>query len=80
MNPIAIDPPGCGCTECIIGEYVPLDEATPAQIADLLAGRIVDNTNSSTEFTVTIRVTAENDGLTWDLNPAMLGIAVTKEN
>lgn len=21
----AIDPPGCGCTECMVGEYIPLD-------------------------------------------------------
>lgn len=52
MNPIAIDPPGCGCTECITGEYVPLNDATPRHIADMLAGRIGNNT--SLTFTLTL--------------------------
>lgn len=51
MNPIAIDPPGCGCTECITGEYVPLVDATPRQITDMLAGRIGNNTGC--EFSIT---------------------------
>lgn len=38
MKPIAIDPPGCGCTECLTGEYVPLDRATPRQVGMLLQG------------------------------------------
>lgn len=44
MNPIAIDPPNCGCTECITGEYIPLVDATPRQITDMLAGRLANNT------------------------------------
>lgn len=51
MKPIAIDPPNCGCTECITGEYVPLTDATPRQITDMLAGRLRNNT--SLEFTIT---------------------------
>lgn len=51
MNPIAIDPPGCGCTECITGEYVPLVDATPRQITDMLAGRLGNNTGC--EFSIT---------------------------
>lgn len=51
MNPIAIDPPNCGCTECITGEYVPLVDATPRQITDMLAGRIGNNTGC--EFSIT---------------------------
>jgi len=42
--PIAIDPPGCGCTECVTGEYVPLDEATDDQLELMLKGRITNNT------------------------------------
>lgn len=41
---IAIDPWDCGCTECIIGEYKPLARADDDDIADLLAGRLRDNT------------------------------------
>lgn len=53
MNPIAIDPPNCGCTECITGEYVPLVDATPRQITDMLAGRLGNNTG------LTFKITAE---------------------
>lgn len=40
----AIDPAGCGCTECIVGEYVPQDQATPEQLTAMRAGLIRDNT------------------------------------
>lgn len=43
--PIAIDPPGCGCTECLIGEYVPLDQATDDQLRLMLQGKIKNNTS-----------------------------------
>lgn len=41
--PLAIDPIGCGCTECITGEYIPLDRATVAYIDLMIAGIIRDN-------------------------------------
>jgi len=49
MQPTAIDPPGCGCTECLIGEYVPLDEATAFHVRLMLRGMMHDNTGM--EFT-----------------------------
>lgn len=51
MKVLAIDPPDCGCTECITGEYVPLIDATPRQITDMLAGRLGNNTGC--EFSIT---------------------------
>lgn len=51
MKAVAIDPPNCGCTECITGEYVPLADATPRQITDMLAGRLANNTGL--EFSIT---------------------------
>lgn len=42
--PIAIDPPGCGCTECLTGEYVPLDQATDDQLQAMLQGKVANNT------------------------------------
>jgi hypothetical protein len=45
LVPSAIDPPGCGCTECIIGEYIPWQHATPGMIRDLVAGYIANNTD-----------------------------------
>jgi hypothetical protein len=41
---LAIDPYDCGCNECMTGEYKPLMSATDDDIADLLAGRLRDNT------------------------------------
>lgn len=43
-KPWAIDPSGCGCTECIVGEYVNLDHATNKDVHRLLLGEVSDNT------------------------------------
>lgn len=64
--PIAIDPPGCGCTECIIGQYKPLDESTQEQVVDMLAGRIGNNLH---EEAVEIEVTVRIYGREWKLTP-----------
>jgi hypothetical protein len=40
MQPTQIDPPFCGCTECILGEYVPLNEATDDQVWKMLVGSL----------------------------------------
>lgn len=42
--PIAIDPVGCGCTECMTGEYVPLEDASSRDIYDMLMGYVGNNT------------------------------------
>lgn len=41
---VVVDPPGCGCTECMTGEYVPLDQAKPWQLERLFTGHAVNNT------------------------------------
>ena len=41
--PVAVDPHGCGCTECLIGQYVPEERATPAQLVAVLTGEIGNN-------------------------------------
>lgn len=45
---LAVDPVNCGCTECIIGEYVPQRrweaEATPADLAAFLSDEVRNNT------------------------------------
>lgn len=48
---IQVDPYGCGCTECLTGEYVPLDRATPEQMAAMLHGKLSNAT--SEDFTLT---------------------------
>lgn len=39
----AIDPVGCGCTECLIGEYKPVDQATAEDMLALFLGELRDN-------------------------------------
>ena len=44
----AIDPPGCGCTECIIGEYIPLDSPYIQEVFEaILAGTITPRNNQN---------------------------------
>lgn len=75
-KPIQIDPAGCGCTECLTGEYVPLDQASKNQVFALMRGELRDAT--SEKFTVTLvqedylnggpvteTVRAEYSGRTW---------------
>ncbi|MFI8932610.1 hypothetical protein ACIG3E_33730 [Streptomyces sp. NPDC053474] len=48
--PVAIDPPYCGCVDCITGYSVPLDQAVPAQLAALLNGTMANRLNSHTDL------------------------------
>jgi hypothetical protein len=43
-EPVALDPVGCGCTECLVGEHLPLDQATAKQLVGLIKGRLRNNT------------------------------------
>lgn len=49
-RPIQIDPYDCGCTECIIGLYVPLQEATYKQLLKMFAGKLMDATSNEFMF------------------------------
>lgn len=40
--PIQIDPPNCGCTECLIGQYVPINHATSRDFDRFVAGVVSD--------------------------------------
>lgn len=44
---LAIDPVGCGCTECLIGEYKPVDQATADDMLALFLGELRDNAGLS---------------------------------
>lgn len=48
----AIDPYDCGCTECIVGEYVPLRNATREQKWRLVKGELRNNTYDDVEITM----------------------------
>jgi hypothetical protein len=51
MRPVQIDPDTCGCTECLIGLYVPLGQATTEQIKAMMRGELSNAT--SEVFTLT---------------------------
>ncbi|WP_114906802.1 hypothetical protein [Ornithinimicrobium murale] len=52
-TPLAIDPRGCGCTECLVGEYIPAQSATREHLRLVATGRMRNNTYS--DGTVTLR-------------------------
>ena len=76
--PIAIDPYGCACTECLTGEYVPLERATDAQLAAMLRGQIRDNTNAG-ELQIIVTVRRTWGDFERELDPGLLGININTE-
>jgi hypothetical protein len=44
---VQVDPIDCGCTECGIGLYVPLNYASDEQLLDLVLGRLSNATGLS---------------------------------
>ncbi len=38
----AIDPPDCGCTDCLTGYSKPLNEATQDDLLDIKRGALID--------------------------------------
>jgi hypothetical protein len=76
-GPVQVDPHGCACTECLTGQYVPLDRARPEHIAALLTGEMSDATGEKFTLAVvtpdylsgredcTVTVTAEYCGRSW---------------
>lgn len=50
-NILAVDPPYCGCMECLTGEYAPKDQwedsATIADVMAVVSGEVGNNTFDS---------------------------------
>lgn len=38
-----LDPPGCGCTDCLVGNSKPIDEASERELFDARAGVLVNS-------------------------------------
>lgn len=80
----AIDPSGCGCTECLTGEYKPLDRATDEDIQALLGGALRDHTDEHfliAENTLSLQSRGFSvfaDGRSWDVDTISLPVAVFK--
>lgn len=50
MEKIFIDPEGCGCTDCIVGESVPLDNVSPVQLLSIVSGFVTVVNRSSWKY------------------------------
>jgi hypothetical protein len=60
-NAIQIDPVGCGCTECLTGEYVPVDRATTDQVFAMIRGELSNATSELFTVTTTTVATIRGD-------------------
>ncbi|GAB2858375.1 hypothetical protein GCM10022221_67350 [Actinocorallia aurea] len=58
MALIALDPPGCGCTECLTGEYKRIDHADASEVLAMLRGRLGDNTGLTFRVSLTLEFSA----------------------
>lgn len=50
----AIDPPGCGCTECITGEYIPLDSPYIDEVFEAVLNGEISPRNNQNDGTLII--------------------------
>jgi hypothetical protein len=68
----AIDPPGCGCLECIIGQYIPLDSPYIDEVFEaVLNGDITPRNNQNDGTLIIYRTSGGYVGSTID--STMLG-------
>jgi hypothetical protein len=67
-TPRRVDPPRCGCNDCVTGGTVPLDQADWQTVKAMLAGEIQDATGTELHAHVVVTLLAErdwNDGQRW---------------
>lgn len=50
----AIDPPGCGCLECITGEYIPLDSPYIDEVFEAVLSGVISPRNNQNDGTLII--------------------------
>lgn len=50
----AIDPPGCGCMECIVGEYIPLDSPYIDEVFEAVINGEITPRNNQNDGTLII--------------------------
>jgi hypothetical protein len=72
--PLAVDPAGCACTECLTGEYVPLDQADRQHVADMLLGKIGNHCSVPAEIEVTVGIGSQVFTLTTEQTSSVLSI------
>jgi hypothetical protein len=56
----AIDPSGCGCTDCLTGAAVPLDQATQEQLIMALCGHAALRTDEVIDIEIMVMITRED--------------------
>jgi len=61
---VQLDPVGCGCTECLIGLYKPLDSASHAEVRAMLDGALGNATSEKFRY-ADGKIVAKYSGLEW---------------
>lgn len=58
-----IDPERCACTDCLVGDSIPLQLASPRQVLDMLNGDLMNATGDL--FSVATLIVSDNTGRRW---------------
>jgi hypothetical protein len=60
-DPKRVDPPSCGCTDCLTGYSVPLNLATWQTVKAMIHGDVQDATGTKLDVMVVVTPAAERD-------------------
>lgn len=63
-GPKRVDPPGCGCTDCLTGYSIPLDRADAKTVKRLVEGKLRNSTSTPLVMQTTV---SASQSLSWTI-------------